>query len=356
MKTKEMLQNNLPKKSRAKSIIKNILLSRQFMLIIVIIIMVSIIASRSDSFFTPANINGLLFYFSVYSIMAMGLLVLFISGGFDMSMGTHLSLIGVILGILLLNGLPVPLAIFLTLLVATFNGFIMGILVAKLRINAFVTTLGTLFIFRGLAFIIGINTKTAESFGTIPYFDNFPETFLRICGGKLFGIEYIFYYAVVILGIFYYLMKKNVFFRQNYFVGGNIYAARLAGIKVRLLTIFNFCLVGLMVGIATTLRASRIASHTSVAGSLTLGLIIVTAVILGGASLKGGGGSVSGTILSVILLVIIINFVNITDVKAEYSRIILGGILFFSILIDQIIKEWVGIFLKKFRRFRKMAR
>jgi ribose/xylose/arabinose/galactoside ABC-type transport system permease subunit len=102
------------RRNSAKLILKNFFLSRQFLLIIVIIIIVSMTASQSDAFFTMANISGVLFYFSVYSIIAMGLLVLFISGGFDMSIGTHLSFIGVILGILLGNKVPVPLAILIT--------------------------------------------------------------------------------------------------------------------------------------------------------------------------------------------------------------------------------------------------
>ena len=338
------------KKIPAKDIFKNFFLSRQFLLIVVIIIIIIITSSQSKAFFTMANISGILFYFSVYSIMAMGLLVLFISGGFDMSIGTHLSFIGVILGILLGNKVPVPLAIFITLCVGLFDGFIMGMLVTKLRVNAFVTTLGALFIFRGLAFIIGVNSAVALSSSSVPYFKNFPESFTNIAGGKFYGFEYIDFYALAILILFFFLLKKNTFFRQNYFLGGNPRAAKLAGIKTNFLIVFNFMLIGLMVSVATILRASRIESHTSVAGSLTLGLAIVTAVIIGGASLKGGSGSVTGTVLGVLLLVLITNFVNMTSAPSVYSNIILGGILFVSIFIDQLIKIWN---FKLFKRFAK---
>ena len=321
------------KKIPVKDILKNFFLSRQFLLIVVITIMILVTSTQSKAFFTMANISGVLFYFSVYSIMAMGLLVLFISGGFDMSIGTHLSFIGVILGILLGNKLPVPAAILITLMVGVFNGLIMGMLVTKFRVNAFVTTLGALFIFRGLAFIIGVNSKVALSSSSVPYFKDFPASFLNLAGGKFYGFEYINFYAFAIAVLFFFLMKKNTFFRQNYFLGGNPRAARLAGIKTNFLIVFNFMLVGLLVSMATILRASRIESHTSVAGSLTLGLVIVTSVIIGGASLKGGSGSVTGTLLGVLLLVLIVNFVNITSAPSVYSNIILGGILFVSIML-----------------------
>ncbi|MBM3710352.1 MAG: ABC transporter permease [Actinobacteria bacterium] len=288
----------------------------------------------SENFLTINNLTVIFGYGSVYALIATAMTVLFISGSFDLSIGTHLAFLGVFLGMLLGNNIPTYLAIVITILLSIFNGFIIGALVIKLKVDCFIVTLGSLLIFLGAAYLIGYGSSVAVTTYT-GSFGNFPESFTRIASGKFFNIEYINFYMVLIVGLMHILLRNNIFFRQNYYIGGNRPAARLAGVKVNVIMIFNFVLVSLMVGIATILRASRVGSTSQSDGGQSLSLFIIAAVILGGASLKGGVGSIIGSILGVFLLVIINNGLVVLNLSPFYTDIIIGFILLISVLLDE---------------------
>jgi len=307
---------------------------REFFLILFIGIIITIIGTQSEYFFTLANLKGLFVVISVNSIIATGMTIVFIGGGFDISAGTHFGFLGIILGLLLASGFPILLAILLTLLVGIIDGLIIGILIAKIGINPFITTLGAMFIFGGASYLIGVSsplalTKISASFG------NFPESFNRIGGGSFHGIEYINIYMIGIVGILYIFSRKNVFFRQSNFVGEDEQKARLAGLKTNLITIFNFSLLSFLIAIAAILRVSRFANATAFSGGPVMGLTIIAAVILGGARLKGGAGSIIGSVLGVIMLATMNNGMVLLNISPFYSNIIIGLILLGAVLSDE---------------------
>lgn len=311
-----------------------ILIRREFFLIIFIGIIITIIGTQSDSFFILANLKGLFVVISVNGIIAAGMTIVFIGGGFDISAGTHFGFLGIILGLLLAYGFPIYLAILLTLLVGIIDGIIIGVLIAKIGINPFITTLGAMFIFGGASYLIGVSsplalTKISASFG------NFPESFNRIGGGSFYGIEYINLYFIGIVFILYVLSRKNVFFRQSNFVGEDEQKARLAGLKTKLVTVFNFSLLSFLIAIAAVLRVSRFENATAWAGGQIMGLTIIAAVILGGARLKGGSGSIIGSVLGVILLALIDNGLVLLNISPFYSNIVIGLILLGAVLSDE---------------------
>jgi len=283
-------------------ILGKIFRSREFILLLVIGIVFVIIGTRSEYFFTMYNIQGLLLNISVYTIIGIGMTILFVSGGFDM-------------------------------------------IVTKLKVNPFVATLGAYFIFRGLAFLIGITSKVRAAPSTASIKD-FPESFRRIGGDEIYGIEYVNIYMLSFLIIFIILLARNVFFRQNYYVGGDINAARLAGIKVNIITIFNFALVSLMVAIAAMLRMSRVGTATATSGGQDTALLIIAAVIIGGASLRGGTGSILGTFFGVVLITTINNGITILGINPFYSQIVVGSILLLSVLMDEFLIRSRSLSLK----------
>lgn len=235
---------------------------------------------------------------------------------------------------LLGNNVPVYLAIIFTLLLSIFDGLIIGILVVKLNVNSFIVTLGAMLIFGGAAYIIGYGSSVTVTNYT-GSFGNFPECFKIIAGGTFFDIEYINIYMIVIVSVMYILLRNNIFFRQNYYIGGNLPASRLTGMKVNFVMIFNFVLVSLMVAVATILRTSRVGGTSHSDGGTSLSLFIIAAVMLGGASLKGGVGSIVGSALGVFLLVIINNGLLVLSVSSFYTDIFIGFILLISVLIDE---------------------
>ena len=317
-------------------IIRKIFISREFILLIMVGIVFAIAGTRSEFFFTLFNMQGLFLSISVYTIIGIGMTILFISGGFDMSVGTHMAFLGIIAGVLMGNGVPVYLAIIFTLLLGIIDGIVIGLIVTKLGVNPFVATLGAYFIFRGLAFLIGITSKVRTA-PTTASIKNFPENFRRIGGGVFHGVEYINIYMVGLLVLFIILLARNVFFRQNYYVGGSMDAARLAGIKVNIITIFNFALLSMMIAIASILRISRVGTAIATAGGQDTALLIIAAVIIGGASLRGGSGSIIGTFLGVVLISTINNGITILGINPFYSQIIVGSILLLSVVMDEFL-------------------
>ncbi|MBM3713762.1 MAG: hypothetical protein FJW56_10085, partial [Actinobacteria bacterium] len=216
-----------------------------------------------------------------------------------------------------------------------------GMLVAKFELNPFIVTLAAMFIFKGLSFLIGRTSKVSSS-SIDASFTKFPENFPRIGGGYLFGkVQYINIYMIIILIFLYFLLERNVFFRQNFFIGGNEQAAILAGIKTKLLIILNFALVSTLVAISIILRFSRWQAASANLGGESLGLFVLGAVIIGGGSLKGGVGSIIGTFLGVSLLTIINTGITIIGMDPLFGDIFLAGILMFSILLDKYSKKLI---------------
>lgn len=320
-----------------KSSIKNLFIKRETILFLAILILYFILGVSSDTFFTIQNFRAMLLSISVNSIIASAMVILFVSGGFDLSVGSVMATIGIVLGVLLNKGFNVVLAIMVSIILGILIGSIMGIIVTRFKINPFIVTLGGFFIFRGLAFIIG--DAMNEAGAVVPQFSNFPESFNKISSQTFFGIEYIVFYMIVIVIVFYFLLSKNTFFRQNFYIGGNEKAAELVGIKINSIKIFNYSLVSGMVAVATILRASRLGTTSASTGE-TLGLEIIAAVIIGGASLRGGSGSVFGSVLGIVLITTIYNATITLGISPFYYKLILGLILLISVLInDYAIKK-----------------
>ena len=135
------------------------------------------------------------------------------------------------------------------------------------------------------------------------------------------------------------MITKNLFFRQNYYIGNNESAAKLLGMKIDKIKIFNYSLVAFMVAIATIIRASRVQTTTATSGEF-LGLEVVAAVIIGGASLKGGEGSVLGSFLGIVLLTFIFNAIVVLGKNPVYYELIVGVILLASATINEFIKNY----------------
>jgi len=280
----------------------------------------------SDVFLNKANIEAILLGLSVEGTIAVGMVILLISGGLDLSVGSTLAFAGVVTGLALTSlGLPAVAAILLGLLSALAVGLINGLLVAKLKINPFITTLGMMITVRGLLLVLAKGRAVL----------NLPESFTVIGQGRLFGIQYPIYVmlAVVIIGDL--LMRNSRFFRQSYYIGGNERAARLSGINVDLVKIFNYCLVAVLAGVAGLMITGRFGSS-----SLTVGtgveLRVITATIIGGASLSGGEGSVFGAFLGALFMAVLANALNLLGVDVYWQNFVTGLIFIIAVVVDVI--------------------
>lgn len=321
-----------------KNIFGKIIRKREIQLLLIIIVITLVFGMISEYFFTMDNFRLLMLVISTNSIVAVGMTILIISGGFDLSAGSVFAALGMLLGLLLVSGLPIFISIIIILVLGAGIGAGTGAVVAKLKVNPFILTLGTFFLFRGLAFIIGTLSSIQTDTVSISSITNFPEAFNRIGGGDFYGIEYMVFYMIFIIIVFYFLLSKNVWFRQNFYIGGNETAARLVGINVDRIKIFNYTLISILVSVAAILRVSRLKSAAAGSGE-NMALIVIAAVVIGGASLEGGKGSIPGSILGVILISIIQNGLIVIGTNPYYEKLFIGGFLLISVLINKYSKR-----------------
>lgn len=313
------------KSGRIASLARSVIAFRESALIVVLIVCGVAMWLASPVFMTRANIEAILLGLSVEATIAAGMAILLISGGLDLSIGSTLAFTGVVAGLGLQAGLATPLAIVVGLVAALGVGLVNGLLVAKLKINPFITTLGMMTAVRGLLLVIAQGRAVL----------NLPESFTVIGQGRLFGVQYPIYVmlAVVIVGDL--LMRNSRFFRQSYYVGGNERAARLSGVNVDVVKIANYCLVAFLTGIAGLLITARFGSASVTVGS-GLEMRVITATIIGGASLSGGEGSVLGAFLGALFMGVLANALNLLGVDVYWQNLVTGLILIVAVVVDVV--------------------
>jgi len=296
---------------------------REFILLLVIIAFTIIMTLVSPFFLTRLNIEAILLALSVEATIAVGMVILLISGGLDLSVGSTLAFVGVVTGLALTAGVSSLPSILVGLMAAVSVGLLNGLLVAKLKINPFITTLGTMITIRGLLLILAKGRAVL----------NLPKSFTVIGQGRLFGIQYpVFVLLIIVIGGDL-LLRNSRFFRQSYYIGGNEKAARLSGINVDMVKIFNYCLVAVLAGAAGLMITARFGSSSLTVGT-GIELRVITACIIGGASLSGGEGSVLGAFLGALFMGMLANALNLLGVDVYYQSFITGLFLILAVVFD----------------------
>ncbi len=283
------------------------------------------------SFFSWDNLNAILRNLAFEGILAIGMMILLVSGEFDLSVGAMASMVGVLTAWLMkVAGWPVPLAVAAGLAIGTMAGALNGVFVAKLRVNALIATLGTMGIFQGIALLVGG-----------PGITFLPESFSRIGQAELLGLQLPVWLLGALAVVMHVLLTHSRFFRQLFYVGSNPKAARLSGIHVDRMQIFSFAMMGAVAGLAGIVYASRIATATATVG-VGAELQAIAAVILGGASLSGGKGTIWGAMIGVFFMALIKNVLIIARVSSEWQGIVLGAVLVFAVALDSFMSRQKG--------------
>ena len=243
----------------------------------------------------------------------------------DLSVGSILGFTGVVTGLALQAGIPILVSIILGLIAALSVGLINGLLVAKMKINPFITTLGMSITIRGLLLVIARGRAVL----------NLPKAFTALGQGSLYGFQYPIFVMLILVIVGDILLRNSRFLRQNYYIGGNEKAARLSGINVDFVKIANYCLVALLAGVAGLLTTARFGTSSVTIGT-GVELRVITATIIGGASLNGGEGSVFGAFLGALFMGVVANALNLLGVGAYWQNFITGLILIIAVLLDVI--------------------
>jgi ribose transport system permease protein len=288
--------------------------------------MVVVFALISPFFLTVPNIVNVAQTLAIIGVVAAGETLVIVHGGFDLSVGATAALSGVIIGILYTNHiLPVWPATVLGLAAGALVGLANGLIITRLRINAIITTLGTLSIVRGLAFVLsGGQTNQLNV-----------ESFKFVGRGEIGSVPVPLIIMVVVYAIVFVLMRHSAFGRDVYAVGGNPVAARLAGIDVNRVRVRVYLLCGLLSALGGVILAAQLAASFPKAAA-GLELTVIAAVILGGSSLSGGKGTILGTLLGVFILRTLDNGLVIANVSSYYQEVARGLVLLVAVGFDQI--------------------
>jgi ribose transport system permease protein len=298
---------------------------REFIIFLIVAAVFVFMSFASPYFFTQGNLLSIMLSLSIESIMAVGMVVLMVGGGFDMSVGSILGFTGIVVAEFLTHGVPPVFAVLLGLLLGVVIGLWNGFIVAKLKINPFVTTLSSLSIFRGLSYILTSGRNIS----------GLPDSFQAIGQTRYLGVQLPIVYAVILLIVGEILLRNSRFLRQNYYIGANEKAALLSGINVDRLTIFSYVLTAVLAAFAGVVFTARMGSASCQAGT-GWELRVITAVILGGASLKGGSGTVLGTFLGVLLMALITNALTLLGVDIYWQQFVVGVVLISAVIIDTV--------------------
>lgn len=305
-------------------VLKKFFLNRTLLLISINILFIIILISvDSSGFLSRINIFGILYSIAANMIILGAMTSLMISGGIDLSVGSIIAFSALIFGKLFKLGVPIPVAIIGSLITGILIGIINGYVIAYLGINAFITTLSGWFVLRSLVLLVSRSTEIS----------GFPPSFGMISSYKVLNVPIFVIFAFICVIIFEALMKKNKFFRQNFNIGGNETAAALIGIKVKKVKLINYVIIGLMAAVAGIFLTSRYMSFVPEIGSNTA-FSLITAIIIGGASLTGGEGSVMRSVLGLLFVSLIYDAIVIFGVDIRWNDAFIGAALIIMILLN----------------------
>jgi ribose transport system permease protein len=298
-------------------------------LVVVLIIMIVFFSIQSEYFLTGLNLINILVSASVIGIIAAPATLLLVSGNFDLSVGSGVALVGVVMAWGAANygiGPAVAMAFVTGLLIGVVNGFS----VTVIGINALITTLAMLAILRGLALVL------AEGQTLLLSDFNWPGNARPFLDIPL--PVFVFIGVTLLMG---FIMRYTVFGRSMYAIGANPTAARLAGIKTKTAIFAAFIMSGIAVVIGGLILVSQLGAASPQAG-LGLELAVVTAVILGGASLAGGRGTITGTVLGVFILGVLNNGLTLLNVDSFWQQVAQGALLLIAVGFDQLRLRLTG--------------
>jgi ribose transport system permease protein len=283
------------------------------------VILLAVAAISSDTFLTQTNLTNLLRQSVINGLISLGMLVVILSGGIDLSVGAVVALSAILVGVLM-ESLPIPLAIVLAVGAAALVGLINGAVIARFKIQPFIMTLGTLSAVRGLVFVISETPVVYSDAG-----------FLGI-GSAMLGpipvITALTIGAYLLMGFF---LNRTIPGRAIVGIGGNEEAVRLAGINVRLHITLAYVICASLAGIAGVVLAARVGIAQPSVG-VGWELDAIAACVIGGAILGGGGGSVRGTFAGVVILALISNLLNMFNVQSYYQQIFKGVLIVLAVL------------------------
>lgn len=295
-----------------------------YTLVLIILALGVILSFTTESFLTMTNIMNILRQVSINGILAIGMSLVCLTGGIDLSVGSILAFSGILTaGFLNTTELPIPVIALIAIIVGAFLGLLNGYFVAYWDAPAFVVTLSMMTVARGLTYIYCDGKPISK----------LPEAFLKIGKGSILGIPTPAIILAIVFAVFFIMLEKFKLGRYIYAVGGNMQAALVSGINVRKILTLVYTFSGLCCGIAAVVLTARVSAGLPTAGE-GYELDAIAATVIGGTSLSGGRGKLWGTLLGALLLGMVNTGLDLLNVTSFYQKVVKGLIILGAILID----------------------
>ena len=300
---------------------QNLLKYKSVAALIILCVIISIVSPR---FLALANLRNLFTQISVNGVISLGMTFVILTGGIDLSVGSVVAISGAVTAATIQSTGSITIGIVSALFTGVFVGVINGIVVAKGKIQAFVATLATQTVFRGITYVFtGGNPISGLS-----------DDFIKITNSRILGIPAPVIITAIVFAICAYILTQTRYGRYVYAVGGNEDSARLSGITVNSVKIWVYIVSGITAAIAGVIVTSRIGSAAPTAGS-GYELDAIAAIVIGGTNLVGGEGTIVGTVIGVLIIGVLSNGLNLMDVSAFYQTIVKGLVILLAVLIDR---------------------
>jgi ribose transport system permease protein len=282
----------------------------------------------TPNFLTQSNLASVARQTAVINIIALGMTLVIITGGIDLSVGSILAIAGLFGTTAMKNGHSIPVALLVGLLVGLVCGLINGLGVAVLKINPFIVTLGTMGIFRGLALVISNGLPVHQV----------PAAFAFLGEDNFLGVPVVLYILLLCAVLMHFVLENTKLGRYAFAIGSNSSAAYYAGVPIRFHLAMVYAIIGLLSGLAGMVEASRLMIGQPTAGQ-GYELQAIAAVVIGGGSLTGGEGSVLGTLIGAFVMGLLSNGSDLLGISPYWQQAIIGAVIIAAVGFDELRKR-----------------
>ncbi len=296
-----------------------------FLTLVVLCIALTI---ATPHFLTVINLASVARQTAVINIMALGMTLVIVSGGIDLSVGSVLAVAGLFGTMAIKAGVPIPLAIVVGTLAGAVCGLLNGLMITRLRIDPFIVTLGTLGAYRGFALVISKG---------LPVHD-IPASFSFLGDGNLLGVPFSLWVLAICALAMHFLLENTKLGRYAFAIGSNRSAAFYSGVPIKSILTAVYAIAGLLAGLAGMVEASRLMTGQPTAG-LGYELQAIAAVVIGGGSLQGGAGSVIGTLIGAFIMGLLSNGSDLLGINPYWQQVTIGAVIIVAVGFDELRKR-----------------
>jgi ribose transport system permease protein len=316
------------------SVTGNILNKKEFGIFLLLLVLCIIVSILNPRFLSGENLQNTARLIGIYGIFSIGMGIVIITGGIDLSVGSIFALLGVLLSMMLTEwGWGSVAAVSAVIAMAMGLGWLHGLLITRVRLQPFIVTLCGLLFYRGLARYIA--DDQAKGFGTAAGFEGLRD----LATGSLWGIPTPFLLLLIISLVMWIVLHRSVYGRYLFAVGRNEEAARYSGINSRLIITSAYVILGVLAGIAGVVIAFYTNSISASSHGNFYELYAIAAAVLGGCSLRGGEGSIIGILIGAALLQVLQNLVNLLEIPTSLNFAVMGAVIIIGVIADQILKR-----------------